>query len=501
MISETAKHNTTRLEAYFEQFRKHIIGLNQSFVSPYGEQKIIYTDWTASGRLYRPIEEKLQNEFGPFVANTHTETTISGTAMTKAYHKAKQIIKDHVNANDDDVLIVTGNGMTGVVNKFQRILGLKVPENLREYTDIPDAIRPIVFISHMEHHSNQTSWLETMAKVEIVPPDEDGLFSLENLETLLDQYKDSALKICSIVGGSNVTGIQTPYHKVAKLMHEHGGVCFVDFACSAPYVEINMHPNDKDEQLDAIFFSPHKFLGGPGTSGVLVFNKQLYHNMVPDCPGGGTVSWTNPWGEHKYIDNIEDREDGGTPGFLQTIKAALSIKLKEQMGVQNILEREHELIVIVFKKLSTIPNINILAGQHQKRLGVISFYIDDLHYNLGVKLLNDRFGIQTRGGCSCAGTYGHFLLHVDQQMSRELTDEISIGELVRKPGWIRMSIHPTTTNAEIEYVCDSIIALAKHHTEWSREYEYSRCNNEFIHKSLLKNPSGSVDIEDWFSLD
>lgn len=501
MISETARHNTTTLEAYFEQFRKHIIGLNQSFVSPYGEQKIIYTDWTASGRLYRPIEEKLQNEFGPFVANTHTETTISGTAMTKAYHKAKQIIKDHVNANDDDVLIVTGNGMTGVVNKFQRILGLKVPENLREYTDIPDAIRPIVFISHMEHHSNQTSWLETMAKVEIVPPDEDGLFSLENLEALLDQYKDSALKICSIVGGSNVTGIQTPYHKVAKLMHEYGGVCFVDFACSAPYVEIDMHPNDKDEQLDAIFFSPHKFLGGPGTSGVLVFNKQLYHNMVPDCPGGGTVSWTNPWGEHKYIDNIEDREDGGTPGFLQTIKAALSIKLKEQMGVQNILEREHELIDIVFKKLSPIPNINILAGQHQKRLGVISFYIDDLHYNLGVKLLNDRFGIQTRGGCSCAGTYGHFLLHVDQQMSRELTDEISIGELVRKPGWIRMSIHPTTTNAEIEYVCDSIIALAKHHTEWSREYEYSRCNNEFIHKSLLKNPSCSVDIEDWFSLD
>ncbi|MDY2586802.1 aminotransferase class V-fold PLP-dependent enzyme [Winogradskyella aquimaris] len=501
MISETTKENITELEAYFEQFRKHIIGQDQTFVSPFGEQKIIYTDWTASGRLYRPIEEKLVNEFGPFVANTHTETTVSGTAMTKAYHKAKHIIKDHVNANEDDVLIVTGNGMTGVVNKFQRILGLKVPENLKDYTDIPDEIRPVVFISHMEHHSNQTSWLETMAKVEVVPPDENGLFSLDNLEVLLEQYQDRTLKICSIVGGSNVTGIQTPYHQVAKMMHQHGGVCFVDFACSAPYVEINMHPDDKDEQLDAIFFSPHKFLGGPGTSGVLVFNKKLYHNMVPDCPGGGTVSWTNPWGEHKYIDNIEDREDGGTPGFLQTIKTALSIKLKEQMGVKNILEREHELIDIIFKKLKPIPNINILAGQHQDRLGVISFYIDDLHYNLGVKLLNDRYGIQTRGGCSCAGTYGHFLLHVDQQMSRELTDEISIGELVRKPGWMRMSIHPTTTNAEMEYVCDSIIALAEHHEEWSKDYEYSRDNNEFIHKSLLKNHSDSVNIEGWFSLD
>lgn len=501
MISEATTQNSTTLEAYFEQFRKHIVGQNQTFVSPFGEQKIIYTDWTASGRLYRPIEEKLLNEFGPFVANTHTETTVSGTAMTKAYHKAKHIIKDHVNANDDDVLIVTGNGMTGVVNKFQRILGLKIPENLRDYTAVPDEMRPVVFISHMEHHSNQTSWLETIAKVEVVPPDDNGLFCLKNLEVLLEQYKDRTLKICSIVGGSNVTGIQTPYHNVAKLMHQHGGVCFVDFACSAPYVDINMHPEDEEEQLDAIFFSPHKFLGGPGTSGVLVFNKKLYHNMVPDCPGGGTVSWTNPWGEHKYIDNIEDREDGGTPGFLQTIKTALSIKLKEQMGVTNILGREHELVDTIFKKLQPISNINILAGQHQDRLGVISFYIDDLHYNLGVKLLNDRFGIQTRGGCSCAGTYGHFLLHVDQQTSKELTDEISVGDLVRKPGWIRMSIHPTTTTKEMDYVCESIIALANNHKDWAKDYEYSKCNNEFIHKSLIEKPSSDVNVDGWFNLD
>lgn len=448
LISDTLKTEITELETYFNKFRGHIIGQDQTFIGPYGEQKIIYTDWTASGRLYRPIEDKLCNDFGPFVANTHTETTVSGTAMTKAYHKAKQIIKDHVNSNADDVLIVSGNGMTGVVNKFQRILGLKIPENLKNFTKIPDEMRPVVFVSHMEHHSNHTSWLETMAKVEVVPPDENGLFSLENLEQLLHQYKDCTIKIASIIGGSNVTGIQTPYHDVAKLMHKHGGVCFVDFACSAPYVAIDMHPEDEDARLDAIFFSPHKFLGGPGTSGVLVFSKKLYKNMVPDCPGGGTVSWTNPWGEHKYIDNIEDREDGGTPGFLQTIKTALSVKLKEQMGVDNILRREHELVHTIFKKLDPVSNIKILASQHKERLGVISFYIDHLHFNLGVKILNDKFGIQTRGGCSCAGTYGHFLLHVDQKMSNELTNEISIGDLVRKPGWIRMSIHPTTTNAE-----------------------------------------------------
>ena len=233
---------------------------------------------------------------------------------------------------------------------------------------------------------------------------------------------------------------------------QHGGVCFVDFACSAPYVEINMHPEDEEAYLDAIFFSPHKFLGGPGTSGVLVFNKKLYKNMIPDCPGGGTVSWTNPWGEHKYIDNIEEREDGGTPGFLQTISTALAIKLKEQMGVDNILEREHELVHFIFRELNTVENIHILAAQHQDRLGVISFYIDQLHYNLGVKLLNDRFGIQTRGGCSCAGTYGHYLLQIDQKKSSEILKKMSCGLTELKPGWVRI-FYPSYNNQRRNDLC------------------------------------------------
>ena len=487
---------TTQLEQYFQQFRKNIIGIDQEFESPYGSQKIIYTDWTASGRLYRPIEEKLMNQFGPFVANTHTETTVSGTAMTMAYHEAKHIIKKHVNANDNDVLINTGTGMTGVVNKFQRILGLKIPENIKEYVDLPEVVKPIVLISHMEHHSNQTSWLETIADVEVIPCDEEGLFCMEEFKKTLDKYKDRSFKIASITSCSNVTGIQTPYHEVAKIMHENNGVCFVDFACSGPYVEIDMHPDD-ERYLDAIFFSPHKFLGGPGTSGVLVFNKNLYKNNVPDCPGGGTVSWTNPWGEHKYIDNIEDREDGGTPGFLQVIKTALAIQLKEQMDVKNILEREHEIVDYVFDQLGTVDTITILAGQHQNRLGVISFYIDDMHYNLGVKILNDKFGIQTRGGCSCAGTYGHFLLHVDQETSHDLVCQISSGDLIKKPGWIRMSIHPTTTSEEIKYVCDSIKSLAQHHKEWANDYVYNPKTNEFSHKNAKH--SEKEMIKSWFT--
>lgn len=487
----------TDLELYFQQFRDNIIGVNQGFESPYGYQKIVYTDWTASGRLYRPIEEKIMNEFGPFVANTHTETSITGTAMTMAYHHARKIIKAHVNANDNDVLITDGTGMTGVVNKFQRILGLRIPENLKSFTIIPDVLKPIVFISHMEHHSNQTSWLETIADVVVIPADENGLFSVRELEVLLKQYQNRNFKIASITSCSNVTGIQTPYHEVAKLMHQYNGVCFVDFACSGPYVAIDMHP-DEESYLDAIFFSPHKFLGGPGTSGVLIFNNNLYKNNVPDCPGGGTVSWTNPWGEHKYIDNIEDREDGGTPGFLQVIKIALAIELKEKMGVNNIWNREHELVEYVFSELNDIDNIHILANQHQDRLGVISFYIDGLHYNLGVKLLNDKFGIQTRGGCSCAGTYGHYLLHVDKETSHDLVCQITSGDLIKKPGWIRMSIHPTTTTEEILWVCDSIKQLAKHHLEWGNEYNYNLKTNEFVH--VKAQGLEHKMVEHWFKL-
>ena len=492
-----SKNNTITLETYFQDFRQHIVGVNQEFISPYGKKQIVYTDWTASGRLYRPIEEKLLNSFGPFVANTHTETTVSGTAMTKAYHHARNIIKRHANANQDDVLITDGTGMTGVVNKFQRILGLRIPENLKNHTVVPAEKKPIVFISHMEHHSNQTSWLETIADVEIIPSCEKGLFCLDNLALLLEKYSDRTIKIASITSCSNVTGLKTPFHEAAKLMHQHHGVCFVDFACSGPYVAIDMHPEDPEAHLDAIFFSPHKFLGGPGTSGVLIFNKKLYNNMIPDCPGGGTVSWTNPWGEHKYIDNIEEREDGGTPGFLQVIKTALAIELKEEMGIENILQREHEIVDYVFDSFDGVSNIKILAGQHKHRLGVVSFFIDDLHFNLGVKLLNDKFGIQTRGGCSCAGTYGHFLLHVDQETSNKLVDEITIGDLMKKPGWIRMSIHPTTTDKEIEYVCESIKDLAKNHQIWALDYVYNKNTNEFVHKNATSYEDELV--ASWFN--
>ncbi|WP_194765822.1 aminotransferase class V-fold PLP-dependent enzyme [Tamlana sp. I1] len=491
--------NTTsqsKLETHFAPFRENIVGNDTYFISPYGKKKIIYADWTASGRLYRPIEEKLLNEIGPFVANTHTETSITGSTMTRAYHDARHIIKNHVNASKDDVLITVGTGMTGAINKFQRILGIKLNENLKDHVEIPDAKRPVIFVSHMEHHSNQTSWLETIARVKVIPSNKEGLPCLKSLKTLLKEHQESPIKIAAVTGCSNVTGIRTNYYEIAKIMHQNNGLCFVDFACSAPYVAIDMHPKDEDKYLDAITFSPHKFLGGPGSSGVLVFNKKLYKNLVPDNPGGGTVNYTNPWGDHDYIDDIETREDGGTPGFLQAIKIALSIQLKDKMGVQNILDREHELNAIVFKRLSKISNLNILAPKHKDRLGVFSFYIENVHYNLIVKLLNDQFGIQTRGGCSCAGTYGHYLLNVDETTSRSIEKKILDGCLIERPGWIRMSIHPTMTNEEINFICDAIEDVAKNYKTWENDYEYNATKNEFTHKNDLDIEK--TITENWF---
>jgi len=487
-----------KLEKYFEQFRKNIIGYNQTFSSPYGEKRILYADWVASGRLYEPIEKKMCELFGPMVGNTHSESSVTGTSMTLAYHHAHELIKRHVNANKDDVIITAGAGMTAMVNKFQRILGLKVPEQLKDYLHMPKELRPVVFVTHMEHHSNQTSWLETIADVIVVPPDKHGLVSLENLERQLEKHKDAKLKIGSFTACSNVTGIITPYHQMAEIIHKHDGFCFVDFACSAPYVNIDMHPENPLEKLDAIFFSPHKFLGGPGTAGVLIFDSKLYKNRVPDNPGGGTVDWTNPWGQYKFVSSIEAREDGGTPSFLQTIRAGLCIKLKEEMGVENIHDREEELVKMAFKGLNEVPGLHILADNVEDRLGAISFYIDDIHYNLIVKILNDRFGIQMRGGCSCAGTYGHFLLHVSLCKSRKITEKINHGDFSDKPGWVRMSIHPTMTDEELLFTLDAINKIVTNINEWSNDYNYDVHSNEFRHKTF--DGAEKEIIAGWFEM-
>ena len=469
------------LSKYFEPFREKTIGINAEMLLADGRKApLVYADWVASGRLYKPVEDFITSTAGPLVANTHTETTYTSTAMTHAYHNSRDIIKKHVNAGANDSLFLVGFGMTAAINKLQRLLGMRLPEGCPD--DCRGTVKPLVIITHMEHHSNQITWEECRCDVQILPRiDETGLPDLDALDFILSENRGRPL-IGAFTACSNVTGIMTPYHRMAKMMHQAGGLCFIDFAASAPYAEFNMHPDDPEEALDVIYFSPHKFLGGPGASGVLIMNNKLYKRLVPDQPGGGTVKWTTPFGRHSYIDAIESREDGGTPGFLQAIRVACAIKIKEAMGTQNIRKREEELKEILLSELRKEPKIFLLEPQNMDRLGIISVYAPGEHHNLIVKLLNDVYGIQTRGGCSCAGTYGHLLFSIDEKTSMKITDMIEEGDLSDKPGWVRISLHPVMTDEEAHFIGRAVVDIIRSYKKRKKDYIFHREIGEFTRK-------------------
>lgn len=431
-----------------------------------GDLAVQYADWTASGRLFQPIEQRLNEDIGPYMANTHTEDSLTGRTMTRWYHQAEAVIKRHVGAAKDDVLISTGSGMTGALGKFIRMMGWWAHEQHKPMVlsswSAQGRRRPLVYITHREHHSNHTMWLESLAEVRLIPATNDDGIDLDWLAADLRQERmaDPQRQLAaSITAASNVTGVRTPYHRIAAMLHEVRGLCFVDFAASAPYDAINMHPS-AEESLDAIFFSPHKFLGGPGSQGVLVFSARLYANRVPEQPGGGTVVWTNPWGEHRFIQDIEQRENGGTPGILQTMKTALAIQLKEEMGVERIHAREQQLNAHFFKRLENIDGVRILAPQHRDRLSIFSVVFEGLHYRTAVKLLSERYGVQARGGCACAGTYGHILLGIDRCTSKSITDLLDQDDGADKPGWVRISFHPSMTIADVDVIADAVAGVA-----------------------------------------
>lgn len=470
----------SKLEKYFSFYRKHIIGQGVFSKNNMHNHPILYADWTASGRLYEPIESYMTNYLGPYVANTHTETTLTGTVMTKAYAESKQVIRKHVNATKDDVLLFSGYGMTSVVNKFQRLLGLQSAQNIHDKKKVP-----LVIVTHMEHYSNQVSWAECNADLAILRRDEStGLPDLNHLRKLLKANQHREQIIGAFTACSNATGIITPYHKMAALLHEYNGICVMDFAASAPYVSINMHPENPMEKLDAIFFSPHKFLGGPGTSGVMLFDSKLYQRTVPDQPGGGTVTTINKQGKHQYTNIIEEREDGGTPGFLQAIRTSLAVKLKEHMGVENILNRERELVGLLFEQLRLLPELTLLEPHAKERISIVSFYVKGLHHNFIVKVLNDHFGIQTRGGVSCAGHYGKILLGTKQGESIGCQKSEAFDS--SPSGWVRVSLHPTMENKEVLFIAAAITRVVKNTAEFKKHYNFESNSGEYIHKSYVQ---------------
>jgi selenocysteine lyase/cysteine desulfurase len=350
----------------------------------------------------------------------------------------------------------------------------------------------------MEHHSNHVSWMETDADVVVLPPAEELLVDSKILEKALIEYKDRKVKIGAFTACSNVTGIITPYYEMAALMHQYGGYCIVDFAASGPYVSMDMHPANPEEKLDAICFSPHKFLGGPGSCGILVFDKEL-HCGAPCVAGGGNVKWTDPWGGFGYTSDMEAMEDGGTPGFLQAIRAAMAIVLKDQMVVTRMHQREKELLNTCFTAFEKMEDVEIVGGNNLEvdRIGVVAFNIEGLHYNLVVRILNDRFGVQARGGWSCASTYCHYLFDIDKETSRELANRIDDCDMHGKPGWVRVSLHPTMTDGELNEVIQAVseIRANKH---WGEDYYFEPSNNEYYPKD--KNMLLKVDAKRFFKL-
>lgn len=470
--------------------RQGIVGRSAVIRTPLGVMPKRYFDYTASGLPFAPIEDLVRDRVLPWMANTHTDQSATGGYMTELYEHAHEAAGKHVNADADDVVVFCGSGATGAINKLVRVIGLLVPEPIERMVQvrgqIKDSERPVVFISKMEHHSNDLPWRESVADVVMVGFDDAGRVSAAELDALLNdpRYAGRPLKIGSFSAASNVTGIKNDVDALARVMHQHGGfVCF-DYAAAGPYVDIDMHPQDPLARKDAVFLAMHKFLGGPQAPGLLVANRRLFRSRVPVEPGGGTVTYTSPW-DWRYTDELSSREEGGTPNIIGVIRAGLAMELKDIVGVERIDRVEQRLLDRARERFGKQKNIMMLGDPNTPRIGIMSIVVDEgrLHYNLAAKMLSDRWGIQTRGGCMCAGTYGHELLGVGPARSFEIKCAIDQGDLSGRPGWTRISFSPATTDDEMSVLLDAVVELAQRWREWAADYEMNPKNASWFHKA------------------
>ncbi|HEY7583658.1 MAG TPA: aminotransferase class V-fold PLP-dependent enzyme, partial [Acidimicrobiia bacterium] len=453
-----------------ETIRRSVIGADTAVFTPFGLRRVTYADYTASARSLSFIEDFIRETVLPLYANTHTETSGTGLQTTRFREDARTLIRHAVGGDEHHAVIFAGSGSTGAIDRLITILGVRVPAPLDDQFDLSGHIpldqRPVVFVGPYEHHSNELGWRETIADVVEIVEDSDGHIDLDDLERRLIEFSDRPLRIGSFSAASNVTGIITDTSAISALLHKHGALSFWDFAAAAPYVGISMRQKEAGnlDYKDAIFISPHKFIGGPGTPGVLVVRKDLLANRVPSVPGGGTVAYVNNL-VHRYLTDPEHREEGGTPAIVESIRAGLVFQLKEAVGVPEIRRREEDFIQRAIDSWSQNPNIQILGNPKAERLSIVSFVIRFgdryLHHNYVVALLNDLFGIQARGGCSCAGPYGHRLLGIDLDTSRQIERQIGLGCEVVKPGWVRVNFNYFISEEEFEFIVEGVHLIAQ----------------------------------------
>lgn len=457
-------------KSLIEKIRCAVIGDKQLIPTSFGARPLVYADYTASGRSLAFIEDYIRYQVLPFYANTHTETSYTGAQTSALREQARRIIRSALNAGAQDQVIFCGPGATAAINKLIDILNLRLPADLAErynlLNQIPAAQRPVVFIGPYEHHSNELPWRESIADLEVIPLDGNGQLDTACLARKLGEYSERELKIGSFSAASNVTGIKTDVNRVSALLHDHGAVSFWDYAAAAPYVAIDMNPvGGGDRAKDAVFISPHKFVGGPGTPGVLVVKKRLLTNSVPAVVGGGTVMYVTPE-DHRFITDSERREEGGTPGIVESIRAGLVFKLQQEVGTAVIEELEEGFIRRALARWRQHPNIDVLGNPAEARLSIVSLCIKHcdkyLHYGFVIALLNDLFGIQARGGCSCAGPYGHSLLGMDMAYSRALEEELFKGQIVLRPGWVRLNFNYFIDEETYQYLVEAIALVAEH---------------------------------------